>query len=180
MGRTNVTGGAKASPIGAFGAAWGLLGVTAIVGSALWRLTPHALHAFDFEWSLLQWVVFVGFTVFMGYGEGYKGFQKAFSPRVVARSQHLMHHPTPLRLLLAPLFCMGFFGATKKRKIVTWCLTSGIVVLVLIVRQLSQPWRGIIDFGVVLGLGWGLIALWAFAFQAYLGRGFERDPEIGD
>ncbi len=167
-----------ASAVGMFGAAWGLLGVTYIIGSAVFRLAPYMVASFDYQWNLWHWVLFVGFTFFMAYGEGYKGFQKAFSPRVAARALYLSKHPTPLRVILAPLFCMGFFGATRKRKIVTWCLTTGIIILIIIVRQLSQPWRGIIDFGVVLGLAWGTIALWVFAWKAFFIGGHDRDPEV--
>lgn len=166
------------SIVGMFGAIWGIIGVTAIIGSAVWRLTPYAIDAFDYSFSIIQWIVFVGFTIFMAFGEGYRGFQKAFSPRVAARALHLSKNPTALRIALAPLFCMGFFGATKKRKIVTWCLTTGIVILVILVRQLEQPWRGIIDFGVVLGLGWGIIAMWIFCVKAFCGNDFDRDPEV--
>ncbi|WOO40589.1 hypothetical protein [Rubellicoccus peritrichatus] len=171
-------GNPPASAIGMIGAIWGILGVTAIIGSAVWRLTPYAIHAFDYSFSVMQWVVFVGFTIFMAFGEGYRGFQKAFSPRVAARALHLSKNPVPLRVIFAPFFCMGFFGATRKRKIVTWCLTTGIVILVILVRQLEQPWRGIIDFGVVLGLGWGIIAMWIFCAKAFFGSKFDRDPEV--
>ncbi len=34
-----------------------------------------------------------------------------------------------------------------------------IVTLVISVRQLAQPWRGIIDAGVVLGLALGVASL---------------------
>jgi len=170
---------AGAHLLGLAGAIWGVAGITALIGSAIWRLSPIALEAFqEHTFSLVQWLVFVGFTIFMAVGEGYRGFQKQFSPRVAARARYLWQHPSPLRVVLAPLFCMGFFGATRKRKIVTWCLTSGIIILIILVRLLSQPWRGIIDFGVVLGLTWGLLAMWIFCLQAFWGKNFERDPEV--
>ena len=41
-------------------------------------------------------------------------------------------------------------------------LDFGIVGLIVLIRKLDQPWRGIVDAGVVVGLGWGLVAtLWA-------------------
>ena len=33
----------------------------------------------------------------------------------------------PAIVLLAPLFCMGLFHATRKRLIVSWCALTGIV-----------------------------------------------------
>jgi hypothetical protein len=110
--------------------------------------------------------------------EGYRGFQQNFSPRVAARARHLASHPTPLRVALAPLFLMGFFGATRRRKITTWCLTLGIFLLVVAVRRLEQPWRGVVDVGVVLGLSWGLVALLVFALRAFSRRGLAYPAEI--
>ena len=64
-----------------------------------------------------------------------------------------------VRSLFAPLFAMGFFHATRATKITAYVLTLAIVVLVILVHRLDQPWRGIIDAGVVVGLGWGVLSL---------------------
>lgn len=146
-------------------AVWGVLGFAAIVFRAVWSLTPIALAPIRAgTMTTVQWLLYVGWLLFMVYSEGYKGFQRKVAPRVAARAMYLAHHPRPLHVLLAPLFCMGLIHATRKRLIVSWCALTGIVSLVLIVRQLDQPWRGIIDGGVVAGLGWGLLAvLWSFA-----------------
>jgi hypothetical protein len=169
-------------PLGLLGAAWGLGGVALLLGSAIYRLALWALDAFSYRLSAVQWVLLVAFALFMLVGEGYRGFQKNFSPRVAVRARHLAGHPTLLRVALAPLFVMGFFGATRRRKITSWCLTTGIVLLVLGVRLLDQPWRGIIDLGVVLGLAWGLVSLVAFAFRAFSRKGlsFASDVEPRD
>jgi hypothetical protein len=165
-------------PFGLLGAVWGLVGVSLLLGAAVYRLTPWAIDAFSYSLTLSQWVLLVGFTLFMLIGEGYWGFQKNFSPRVAVRGRHLASHPTPLRVLLAPLFLMGFFGATRRRRITTWCLTTGIVLLVVGVRLLEQPWRGIIDLGVVLGLAWGLVALFGFTYQAFSRREFSFPADL--
>jgi hypothetical protein len=165
-------------PLGVLGAVWGLLGVALLLGAAVYRLTPWAIEAFSHPFTLFQWVLLVGFTLFMLIGEGYRGFQKNFSPRVAVRARHLAGHPTPVRVLLAPLFLMGFFGATRRRKITTWCLTSGIVLLIVGVRLLEQPWRGIIDLGVVLGLTWGLVALFGFTYQAFFRTEFSFPADL--
>jgi len=157
---------------------WGLGGIFLLIGSAVWRLTPYAIEALGSGLNVFQWIVTAVWAGFMLIAEGYRGFQKQFSPRVVARAKYLAEHPQPLHLLLAPLFCMAFFHATKKRKIVTWCLTTGIVGLVLIVRQLPQPWRGIIDLGGVLGLAYGLLWVAIYAVQCFSSGKFDVDPEV--
>jgi hypothetical protein len=75
---------------------------------------------------------------------------------------------------------MGFFHATRKRKIVAYSLTTMIIVLIILVRHLPQPWRGIVDAGVLLGLGWGLVSVWIFSFKALVGRGYAVSPETPD
>jgi hypothetical protein len=142
---------------------WGIVGVVAILGNAIYRLTPIALAAHSARLTTLQWIVLAVWLVFMVYSEGYRAFHKAFSPRVVARAQHLAAHPRPLHVAIAPLYCMGLVHATRKRMNVSWCVTLGIVGLVVLVRQLAQPWRGIIDGGVVLGLSVGVLSILYYA-----------------
>lgn len=149
---------------------WAVLGFTMLLFQALYRLYPMVQTMLDkhpLQWW--HWTLIVLWMSFMGYTEGYKGFQKAFSPRFAARARWLKYYPGGvLRTLFAPFFCMGFFGATKKRKIVAWVLNIGIVCLILVIRQLTQPWRGIVDTGVLLGLSWGLISVWFFCFQTLI------------
>lgn len=152
-------------------ALWGVFGFAVIVLKALWRLTPMALAPMrDGTMSPLHWALFAGWLAFMLYSEGYKGFQRQFAPRVAARAMYAARHPRPLIVLLAPLFCMGLFHATRKRLIVSWCVVAGIATLVTVVRQLDQPWRGIIDAGVVAGLAWGLAATFWFLVRALKGH----------
>lgn len=164
--------------LGRFGAAWGIAGVCLLLVYALYRLSGIAVDAFALELLWYHWLVLISNSVFMAYSEGYKGFQQGFSPRVAARARHLLHHPRLLHVLLAPLFCMGYFHTTRKRLIVTYGLILGILVLILIFQQLSQPWRGILDVGVVIGLGWGLLSLIWFSFQAMASKSFRYSPEM--
>ena len=95
----------------------------------------------------------------MAYLEGYRGFQQGFSPRAAARVRHLRDHASWLETVLAPLFVMSYFHAHRRRQIISLLLTSLIICLVLVVRLIPQPWRGIIDLGVVAGLTWGVLSL---------------------
>lgn len=151
---------------------WGVLGVIGIIASAVVRLSPYILALQDHALGALHWSVLVVFTLYMAHAEGYKGFHLNFSPRIVARALTLRnlhpHEALPaslsgfrrlLLVLLAPLFCMGFFHATRRRMLISWLVTSGIVVLVLLVSHAPQPWRGIIDTGVITGLALGIASL---------------------
>ena len=108
----------------------------------------------------------------MAYFEGYKGFQKGFSPRVAARLYFLLGNVTYKRFLLAPLFCLGFFDAERKRIIFIYCLTSVIFLMVKFVEQVPMPWRGILDVGVVVGLSWGLLSVTFYSIKAFTSRDF--------
>ncbi len=161
------------------GVLWGVVGVTAYLASAVVPLGKLAQEAFmGYELTLVQWVVAIVWLVFMLRAEGYRGFQKKFAPRVAARLRYLCEHPRPLFVLLAPIFCMGYFYGTKRRLILSYSVTVAIICLILVVRQLPQPWRGIIDLGVVAGLTWGIVSIWIFSCKALTSETFPYDPEI--
>lgn len=164
--------------MGIVGAIWGFTGVSLVLGSAIYRMFEQAEGLFSDELTMIQWTVLVGNVLFMAWSEGYKAFQLGFSPRVAARLRYLKENPTPALVILAPLFCLGFFHATKKRKIITYSLISGLIVLIMLVRLLPHPWRGIIDVGVIVGLGWGLISFWLFSIRALTAREFPFSPEV--
>jgi hypothetical protein len=160
------------------GALWGPVALSLLLIEALYKLVPIAWEALQMPLTLGHWVALGLWVAFMGFTEGYRGFQKAFSPRFAARARWLRDHGAPLQLFLSPLFCMGIFGTTRKRKIVAWALTVGIVCLVITIRLLPQPWRGIIDAGVVVGLSWGLTSLVWFSVLALGADRSVADPEV--
>jgi hypothetical protein len=166
--------------IGKVGAFWGIIGLSLIFGRGLVCLYPYVaeLKIPEFQW--FHWVALAASLLFMGYAEGYKGFHLKFSPRAAARARYLRGHPALVRVIFAPLFCMGFFHATRKRKIVAYSLTTMIVLLIIVVRLLPQPWRGIVDGGVLLGLGWGLVSVWVFSAKALFGKSYDVSPETPD
>ncbi len=164
--------------IGFVGAVWGLFGVILLLGSATYRLFPLAVDAFSYPLKWYHLISLIVIVLGMAYAEGYRGFQKGFSPRVAARARYLRDEPSPVLVLLAPFFCMGYFHATKRRKITSISLTLGIILLIVLVRFIAQPWRGIIDAGVVVGLVWGIVSLSFFSYRALLSHEFPYLPEV--
>ena len=55
-----------------------------------------------------------------------------------------------------------------------------IVVFIIIAHQLPQPWRGILDLGVVVGLSWGLVTILVFSWLALTRDEFPYSPELPD
>lgn len=164
--------------MGIIGALWGFSGVVALLGYAIFRLAPRAAESLAEPLTTIQWIFLVIFAFFMLVAEGYRGFQKKFSPRTAARVKYLRDHPRPLHVVLAPAFCMGYFFARRKTQITAICLTLGIVLLVVLVRFLPTPWRGLVDFGVVLGLTYGVISFAVFTGKALFGKDFPHSPEV--
>lgn len=151
-------------------ATWGVLCVSLLLGQALVRLTPLALEPFEGEGLTLPLlVVYAVWVVFNAYAEGWRGFHLKFSPRVVARAFYLGRNPRPLWIVLALPFCMSLFHSTKRQKIVSWVFLTVLVAVIVAVRSLPQPWRGIIDGGVVVGLGLGLGSVLYFWVKGLLG-----------
>lgn len=166
------------SPAAVSIAIWGVLGVTAVLVSAIVRLTPLALEPLQTGMTPLQWALYVGWSAFNLYAEGYKGFQRAFVPRAIARAFYVARHPRPLHVILAPAFCMGLFFASRKRLMLSWGLVIGVTGLVMLVRALAQPWRGIVDAGVVLGLSYGTVALVVALVAVLRGRPITVSPQV--
>jgi hypothetical protein len=164
--------------LGTLGALWGLAGVLGLLLSACYRLWPKAVDAFSHAFTWYHWTSLIVIVLGMAYAEGYKGFQKAFSPRTAARARHLRQNPRIDHVLLAPFFCMGYFHATKRRKITSISLTLGIIVLIILVSFVAQPWRGIIDAGVVVGLMWGIVSLFMFSIQSFGAGEFPYSAEV--
>ncbi|WP_437302906.1 hypothetical protein [Sorangium sp. So ce388] len=158
---------------------WGVLGVVAVLVEAIYRLgtmaarilTTHAL-------TTGQLILLVAWTVVIAYFEGYRGFQQRFSPRVVARALHLAERRRPLHVALAPLYCMALFHATRRRLIATWALIAGIVALILLVRQMSPPYRAIVDAGVAFALAWGTVAILVDMARGLAGRPLGIAPDV--
>jgi hypothetical protein len=168
------------SIIGRVGLVWGVGGVALLLVDALVRLAPIASEALAQPLSGLHWFFLIGWTSFMLFVEGYRGFHSSFSPRVVARALHLRERPRPLDVALAPFFCMGLYRTTRRRLIAGWGMAAGIVSLILLVRTLAQPWRGLVDLGVLVALGFGLISTLFWLVRGLAGKPLPFSPELGE
>lgn len=165
---------------------WGAFGVIYILMKAIIRVVPIALDPLTngaaTPLTPFQLGAYISTCLFFAYAEGYKGFQRKFAPLVVARSFTIrpangfskIHHT-----VLAPLYSMGLFHATKKRMIVSWSISIGVGYIVHAVKKLPYPWRNIVDAGVVVGLTWGAVSI-AIGYIAGLLKGgvVDTDPAM--
>jgi hypothetical protein len=160
-------------------AAWGVLGVLILFGQAMARLGARAIEAHAMPLGPLEIGVSLTWAILNAYAEGYRAFQLRFSPRVVARALYLARRPRPLFVVFAPLFCMAFFHATRRARTIAWATTCMVICLIALLRHVPQPWRGIVDGGVVIALGWGAVAIVVFFLRAVLlGREPSASPQV--
>lgn len=158
---------------------WASGGVVLLIGQALYRLSTIAYEALSSgTMTQTQWVICIVWSLSNCYMEGYKGFHTKFVPRVVARAHHLAHNPFQPAVLLAPLFSMAFFHSARRGKAAAWGVTFAVLLAIFAVRQLPQPWRGIIDAGVVAGLGVGILSLIAAILSRLAGKRPTGDPQL--
>lgn len=160
------------------GVIWGLSGVLWLLIGATLRLAGHVVESIEFEWLWYHWLIMAGNLSFMLYTEAYKGFQLRFSPRLAIRLRHLYQHPRLKHVLLAPLFVMGLVHATRRRLIASSILIVSIVIFIFIIRTFSQPLRGAVDVGVVVGLSYGTATVLYFVSRLAWGPRLEFDPEF--
>jgi hypothetical protein len=150
---------------------WSVGGVAWLLGRAVVRLGRVAADAFtgyELGWDKLVFLVL--WVAFMGYAEGYRELQRKFAPRVVRRAYHLAANPRWHSVLLGPAYAIGLVHATRRRLITSWSIVLGIVALVILVRHAPQPWRGLVDTGVVVGLSWGLVGMGVEIVRLLRGR----------
>jgi len=172
-------GTASHRSLGWVGAVWGVAGVIGLLSRAIVGLTPLGFGPLlAGELTPIQRAAWALWAAFMLYTEGWRGFHLAFAPRVVARAAALIDNPTVLTVLLAPAYCMALFHAPRRRIIVSWCLLVGIVALVVMVRQLPEGWRCVVDGGVVLGLSAGTASVLFHAARALAGTAPPKPAEL--
>ena len=138
---------------------WGIGGVLAILIEAATRLAFHVYGAIGAGLRVEHWCIMGAWVAFMLWAEGWRGFHERFNPRVVRRAFDLAEKGSTSNRVFAPLWAMSFWGDARRQVVVIWTLTAVIVGLVFAIRAMPQPWRGVIDAGVVAGLSFGAASL---------------------
>ncbi len=169
---------AETSTAGFIAAFWGIAGFFFLIGNAITHLAVMSLQAMQYALTPLQWMLLLLNIVFMAYSEGYKGFQKNYAPRLAARAKYLSNNGSLIERILAPLFCMSFFNATKKRLLISYLMLLMILTFIFLFKMLPQPWRGLLDAGVVVGLIWGAASTAWYCYVAFSDSNFGVDPEL--
>ncbi|MFT3837000.1 MAG: hypothetical protein QM723_08385 [Myxococcaceae bacterium] len=105
------------------------------------------------QWALAA-VVFAAFV----YGEGWLALHRKFSVHVIARLRQLKSE----RLLLKVfgfLYAASLVGDRPRAMVRAWLGVAAIGAAVLIVKQLPQPYRAMVDVSVAAALLLGIVSL---------------------
>jgi len=153
--------------------AWALVGVAALLGNAVVRLGGRGLDTVRDGLSTGEWAVLAAVCVLFVYVEGVRALQRKWVPFVVARIEALGRRSPLLHRVLAPLHVMALVGGPGRTMLRAWTGVAAVLVAILVLRQVPDPWRGIVDVGVAAALGWGLLVL---LLQA-VGTQLEGDAE---
>jgi hypothetical protein len=152
--------------LGLIGTMWGIAGFLMLLGIAVVHLLGPAVAAFYHPLLWYHWLALAGMVASLLYFKGFRIFQRGLSTRVICRARDIRQRPSAARVALAPLYCMGFFGAGTRRQITMVFLTLAMVAFVFLFRYVGQPWRGMIDLAVAAALAWGFIATVVLAIRA--------------
>jgi hypothetical protein len=168
-------------------ATWGVVGTLGLIAEAVARLGLVVWDAISSgSMTTAAWVAAGLWVTANVYLEGYRGFHLRFAPRAVARALRLGREGSALSMFLAPLVCAGLIHATRRRLVASWGLVGGIVALVVMVRGLVQPWRAVVDAGVVVALVVGSASLVVMLVRGLRGElegvatDFPGDPKLVD
>jgi len=150
-------------------ATWGVGAHLAIIAVAIRRLLAAGLAGLAGA-GTIGWALAAACVAAFLWFQGYRGFQRAFSPLVAGRAAHLASHPRPWHALAAPLHVCGFVHATPGRRTRAALLFGSMPFLVWGVARLPEPWHAAVDLGVACGLLWGAACLVLHTGQALAGR----------
>ena len=158
------------------GALWAVIGFSLLLIMAIHRLGEIALEGLTVSLNWIHWSLLIANVAFMAYTEGYRGFHLRFSPRFARRVAHVHQQGSAIECLLAPLYAMGFFSAPRRVIITSYALTAMIIAFVITFEYIPQPWRGVLDAGVVVGLLLGLVASWWHVAKHWPARAVAEEP----
>lgn len=140
---------------------WALAGLVLLLGRASVSLLAKGYREILAPPALapLEWAGLIAIVALFVWGEGWMALHRRWAPRVAGRIRSLGGETGAVSVLLAPLHALGLVGAERRTVARSWGAAAAIVVAVVVVRQLAQPWQGMIKLGVAGALAIGVVSL---------------------
>jgi len=92
----------------------------------------------------------------------------AWSCVLVLRAEVVTKEKDSIHLWFSPLYIGGFYAATRSRLIKAYGLVVFIAIIGFAVAHLPDPWREIVDVGVVINLFIGTVSLIVFSVTGFI------------
>lgn len=140
-------------------AAWALLGVSLLFGSAIFRLGSRGVATVTSGLGGFHLAALAVLVVAFVYAEGVRAIQRRYAPHLLGRVARVAREQRWIYRVLAPLYAMSLVGAAPRILVRAWSGVTAIVGAILLLRVTPAPWRGIVDMAVALALAWGLGAI---------------------
>lgn len=136
---------------------WGAAGVCFLFVFAVLRLGTRGIGTIQGGLGGLEWAALITLTVIFAYGEGYRALVRQWVPGLFRRLGRLRKESNVVLRLLAPAYALALITPDGGQRLRAWLGTGAIVVAIIVVSRLPDPWRGIVDFAVAVALLIGLI-----------------------
>jgi len=131
--------------------------VAALFADAIYQLGRRGVITMRAGLEPIEWAALVVVFGLFVYGEGELALGRRWVPHTMRRARELDATSPLVHRLLAPLYAMSLIGAPRSAITRAWLGVALIVLAVLIVRELPEPWRGIVDLSVAAALAWGFM-----------------------
>ncbi len=145
---------------------WGILGFTVLVARALLGMSPEIGDMLATPLNAWHQIGLVVIVLVFGLGKGYFIFRQRFCPSYVSRIGELSLPPVKLlNAVLAPLYCLNLIGAERRQLVRGYAIVTGIILMIISVKIVPSPWRGMILTGVALALTWAALEIAYHGFK---------------
>ncbi len=144
---------------------WGIIGFAFLVARALLGMSPEIREMLATPLNAWHQIGLVVIVLVFGLAKGYFIFRRRFCRSYASRIGELSLPPVKLLYaVLAPLYCLNLIGAERRQLIRGYAIVTGIVLMIISVKFIPTPWRGMILMGVAAALTWAALEI---AYQGF-------------
>lgn len=122
------------------------------------RLGLRGVRGLSEGLSAWQWAICAAVFGAFVYGEGWLALHKKFSVHVIARLRQLERERLVLKVF-GFLYAASLVGDRPKAMVRAWLGVLAIGAAVMVVKQLPQPYRSMVDVSVAAALLLGIVSL---------------------
>lgn len=133
---------------------WAVLANAAMFAHVAFGLAARTVHVAQEGLTTGQWSLMLGLMLLVGYLEGYRVLHHRVAPAIVARAHQASRRDgaSVLDVVSAPFQALGLVRAPTRTLVRAWLCVVLHAPVIVGLRALAEPWRGIIDGAVATSL----------------------------